>query len=88
LTPKEGVGRALLQQGARWLPKGEPEEVQIHDFIDPEEPKAIPYGFMMSPGTGWVNVGCDHDTASFAVARYGVGGKYMGREVYPEACIS
>ena len=40
---KELVGR-YDNKGRRWLPKGEPEEVKIHDFIDPEEPKAIPHG--------------------------------------------
>lgn len=34
---------------------------------------------------GWVNVGCDHDTASFAVASIRRWWWNMGQEVYPEA---
>ena len=30
--------------GREWLPKGSPEEVKVHDFIDPEKGKGFPYG--------------------------------------------
>lgn len=40
---KELIGR-YSNKGRQWRPHGEPEKVKIHDFIDPEEPKAIPYG--------------------------------------------
>ena len=40
---KELIGR-YYNKGRRWLPEGEPEEVKVHDFIDPGESKAIPYG--------------------------------------------
>ena len=39
----------------------------------------------MGPNTGWVNVGCDHDTASFAVETIRRWWSSMGREVYPDA---
>jgi len=82
---KELVGR-YYNKGRRWLPKGEPEEVKIHDFIDPEEPKAIPYGiYDVARNLGWVNGGCDHDTASFAVASIRRWWRCMGGEVYPKA---
>jgi hypothetical protein len=83
---KELVGR-YYNKGRRWLPKGEPEEVKVHDFIDPEEPsKAIPYGiYDIAQNKGWVNVGCDHDTASFAVASIRRWWSSMGSHVYPEA---
>jgi hypothetical protein len=32
-----------------WLPKGSPEEVKVHDFIDPEKGKGIPYS-VYGPG--------------------------------------
>jgi hypothetical protein len=82
---KELVGR-YYNKGRRWLPKGEPEEVKVHDFIDPKETKAIPYGiYDVAKNLGWVNVGCDHDTASFAVASIRRWWRSMGSQVYPQA---
>lgn len=40
---KELIGQ-YAQKGRKWRPHGQPEEVRIHDFIDPRTPKAIPYG--------------------------------------------
>ena len=54
--------------GKTWRPKGSQERVQVHDFIDDKVGKAIPYGvYDVGRDQGWVNVGCDADTASFAV---------------------
>jgi transposase len=82
---KELVGQ-FKNGGKEWQPKGEPERVQIHDFASPEFPKVVPYGvYDIGKNMGWVNVGMDHDTASFAVAsirRWWFG---MGREIYPRA---
>lgn len=82
---KELVGN-FKNGGKEWQPKGEPEKVEIHDFASPEIPQIIPYGvYDIGKNMGWVNVGTDHDTASFAVAsirRWWFG---MGREVYPNA---
>jgi transposase len=82
---KELVGQ-FKNVGKEWQPKGEPEQVEIHDFASPEFPKVIPYGvYDIGKNMGWVNVGTDHDTASFAVAsirRWWFG---MGREIYPRA---
>lgn len=80
---KELVGN-FKNGGKEWQPKREPEKVEIHDFASPEFPKVIPYGvYDIGKNMGWINVGTDHDTASFAVAsirRWWVG---MGREIYP-----
>ena len=82
---KELIGR-YYNKGRQWQPQGEPEKVKIHDFIDPKEPKAIPYGiYDLGRNEGWVNVGCDHDTASFAVASIHRWWRSMGKEQYPEA---
>ena len=82
---KELVGQ-YYNKGRRWRPRGEPEEVRVHDFIDPGESKAIPYGiYDVAKNQGWVNVGCDHDTAGFAVASIRRWWCSMGSEVYPEA---
>jgi transposase len=82
---KELIGR-YANKGRQWRPRGSPEKVKIHDFIDPEEPKAIPYGiYDLARNQGWVNVGCDHDTASFAVASIRRWWQSMGRKEYPRS---
>ena len=41
--------------------------MKVHDFLDTELGKAIPYGvYDISENQGWVSVGIDHDTARFA----------------------
>ena len=40
---KELVGE-FKNGGREWQPKGEPEEVHVHDFPDEELGKVIPYG--------------------------------------------
>lgn len=80
---KELVGH-YHNKGATWRPKGEPEKVLVHDFIDPEVPKAIPYGvYDIGKNQGWVNVGCDHDTATFAMESIRRWWRKMGQPVYP-----
>ena len=65
---KELVG-AYKNGGKEWRPGGDPEQVKLHDFIDPALGKANPYGvYDLATDTGWVSVGTDHDTAAFAVA--------------------
>ncbi len=82
---KELVG-AFKNGGREWQPKGEPEVVHVHDFPDPKLGKSIPYGiFDMGRNTGWVTVGRDHDTATFAVACLRRWWEAMGRVVYPRA---
>ena len=82
---KELIGR-YYNKGRQWRPQGKAEKVQIHDFIDPEEPKAIPYGiYDLARNEGWVNVGCDHDTASFAVGSIRRWWRSMGKEPYSQA---
>lgn len=82
---KELVGQ-FKNSGREWQPKGEPEEVDVHDFPDPHLGKVIPYGvFDLSQNEGWVSVGIDHDTAQFAVQAIGRWWKKMGAKRYPEA---
>jgi hypothetical protein len=62
---KEPVG-IFKNGGGEWERKGKPQEVEIHDFATPESPKVIPYGiYDIGKNMGWVNVGCDHDTAYY-----------------------
>jgi len=63
---KELVGN-FRNGGREWQPQGEPDEVLVHDFMDKELGKAIPYGvYDVTENQGWVSVGIDHDTARFA----------------------
>jgi transposase len=82
---KELVGE-FKNGGQEWQPKGQPEPVNVHDFPDPRVDKAIPYGiYDVGRNSGWVTVGRDHDTASFAVASLHRWWKVVGLQVYPEA---
>jgi len=82
---KELVGN-FKNNGREWRPKNSPEEVAVHDFVDPELGRAIPYGvYDIGANTGWVSVGIDHDTASFAVNTIRRWWYTMGKERYPSA---
>ena len=82
---KELVG-TFKNGGREWQPQGEPERVNVHDFPDRTVGKAIPYGvYDLTANAGWVTVGQDHDTASFAVATLRRWWATMGRETYPDA---
>ena len=82
---KELVGN-FRNGGREWRPKGEPEKVLVHDFKDKELGKAIPYGvYDLTANNGWVGVGVDHDTASFAAETVRRWWERMGRRAYPDA---
>lgn len=81
---KELVGEFKVG-GQEWQPKGEPVRVKVHDFPEPAG-KAIPYGiYDLERNAGWVSVGQDHDTASFAVESLRRWWQGDGRPAYPEA---
>lgn len=82
---KERVGD--FKNGGRELrPKGNPEKVRVYDFEIPELGKVAPYGiYDQTRNAGWVNVGTDHDTATFAVESIRKWWITMGREAYPKA---
>ena len=82
---KELVGD--FKNGGRELrPMGEPEKVRVHDFIIPELGRANPYGvYDITNNTGWVSVGVDHDTATFAVESIRRWWNTMGKDVYSTA---
>ena len=82
---KELVGQ-FKNVGREWLPRGEPERVNVHDFMDKDLGKAIPYGvYDVAADAGWVTVGTDHDTAEFAVATIATWWRKAGSAAYPEA---
>ncbi|MGH7494725.1 MAG: ISAzo13 family transposase [bacterium] len=85
-TKKKGLVGNFKNNGRDWRPKGSPEEVAVHDFVDPELGRAIPYGiYDIGTNTGWVSVGIEHDTAGFAVHAIRRWWDTMGKERYPSA---
>ena len=82
---KELVGN-YKNGGREWHRKGEAPEVNGHDFPSPDVPRAHPYGvYDLARNRGFVNVGTDHDTATFAVASIRKWWMAQGRRAYPNA---
>ncbi len=87
-TKKKELVGDFKNGGRVWRRKGEPDRVRVHDFIirAPGHGKAIPYGiYDLRRDEGWVSVGIDHDTASFAVNAIRRWWREMGRDAYPRA---
>jgi len=79
---KELVGN-FKNGGQELRPQGDPEKVLVHDFVIPELGRAIPYGvYDLGSNSGWVSVGIDHDTATFAVESIRRWWRSMGRPLY------
>ena len=79
---KEKVGN-FKNQGQSWRPKGRPIEVNVYDFPDLAEGKAIPYGtYDVTRNEGFVNVGIDHETSEFAIESIRRWWKYCGQKNY------
>ncbi|MFE3639340.1 ISAzo13 family transposase [Streptomyces sp. NPDC059168] len=82
---KEALG-AYAVAGREWHRSGEPVRVRAHDFPEKGAQKAVPYGiYDLAADTGWVSVGCDGDTAAFAVATLRRWWEGEGRHRYPDA---
>jgi len=85
-TKKKELVGSFKNNGREWRPKGIPEEVKVHDFIDPKLGRAVPYGvYDINNNVGWVSVGTDHDTACFAVNAIRRWWKMMGKRRHPQA---
>jgi hypothetical protein len=85
-TKKKELVGDFKNAGREWRPHGQPEDVRVHDFIDRQKGKVIPYGvYDILNNQGWVNVGIDHDTAQFAVNSIRRWWKRMGRRRFPRA---
>ena len=70
--------------GREWRPKGDPEQVRVHDSLIKELGRAVPYGvYDLADDAGWVSVGVDHDTAAFAVQTIRRWWEDVGRVRYP-----
>ena len=82
---KEAVGN-FRNGGKELSPEKDPLKVNVYDFVDKELGKVNPYGVYDSTNNvGWVNVGIDHDTASFAVESIRRWWYMMGCISYPDA---
>jgi transposase len=85
-TKKKELVGDFKNSGQDRRPQGKPEKVRVHDFVIPELGRAAPYGiYDLAQNTGWVSVGIDHDTASFAVATIRRWWYAMGQEKYPHS---
>lgn len=80
---KELIGN-FKNNGREWQPKGRTEIVNVYDFKNLSDGKAAPYGvYDILKNTGFVNVGIDHDTASFAVESIRRWWNMVGKKIYP-----
>jgi hypothetical protein len=85
-TKKKELVGDFKNGGREYRPKGQPEPVRVHDFLIPELGRAAPYGvYDIADNAGWVSLGIDHDTASFAVNAIRRWWQAMGRARYPQA---
>ncbi len=82
-TKKKELVGDFKNNGREWHPKGLPEEVRVHDFIDPKLGRAAPYGvYDLGDNSGWVSVGMDNDTAAFAANTIRRWWQTMGEQKY------
>jgi transposase len=85
-TKKKELVGDFKNAGREWRPKGSPEAVRVHDFLIKQLGRAVPYGvYDIGENAGWVSVGIDHDTASFAVNAIRRWWQTMGQVRYPDA---
>jgi hypothetical protein len=85
-TKKKELVGDFKNAGREYHRKGQPEEVRVHDFPIPEFGRVSPYGvYDITENAGWVGVGIDHDTASFAVHAIRRWWSTMGQPRYPTA---
>ncbi len=87
-TKKKELIGPYKNNGTSWRPEGEPELVKVYDVIDKDKEKGrvSPYGvYDIGSNTGWVSVGTDHDTASFAVETIRRWWNTMGKPRYMNA---
>jgi len=80
---KELIGN-FKNGGSDYRPKGDPHRVNVHDFVDKELGKVVPYGvYDVGANAGWVSLGITADTAEFAVNTIRTWIERVGRSRYP-----
>ena len=81
---KEPIG-PYKNAGSDYRPKGCPDPVKVHDFVDAELGKVVPYGvYDIAANAGCVSVGIDNDTAQFSVNSIRRWLDLMGWDRYPD----
>ncbi len=81
---KENIGE-YKNQGREWRPEKHPREVNVHDFIDKDLGKVVPYGiYDLQYNKGWVSLGIDNDTAQFAVHAIRTWYHQVGKVLYKD----
>ena len=81
---KEPIG-CYKNGGSDYRPEGCPDQVNVHDFVDKELGKVVPYGvYDIAANAGCVSVGIDNDTAQFSVNSIRCWLDVMGCDRYPE----
>jgi hypothetical protein len=84
-TKKKELLGAYKNGGSDYRRVGCPDKVNVHDFVDKDLGKAIPYGvYDIAANAGCVSVGISNDTAQFAVNSIRCWLDTMGRERYPD----
>ena len=84
-TKKKELIGTYKNGGSDYRPEGCPDKVNVHDFVDKDLGKAIPYGvYDIAANAGCVSVGISNDTAQFAVNSIRRWLDTMGRERYPD----
>lgn len=85
-TKKKELVGPYKNGGVELRAKGDPQDVTVHDFVDPDKGRAAPYGvYDLQQNEAWVSVGLSHDTGEFAVHTIRTWWKEMGVAKYPDA---
>jgi hypothetical protein len=89
-TKKKELVGDFKNAGREWRPEGDPEEVQVYDFLSKAIGRAVPYGvYDIAANAGWVSVGMNHDTSAFAVQTIRRWWHEVGCKRYPDAkCLT
>jgi len=85
-TKKKELVGDFKNNGRELRPRGNPEQVRVHDFKIPELGKVAPYGvYDIAANHGWVSVGISADTGAFAVESIRRWWYRLGKPRYPNA---
>jgi hypothetical protein len=80
---KEPIG-SYKNAGSDYRLEGCPDQVNVHDFVDKQLGKVVPYGvYDIAANAGCVSVGIDNDTAQFSVNSIRRWLDLMGHARYP-----
>jgi hypothetical protein len=87
-TKQKEPGGEFNNGGHEWAKRGEPVEVNTHDFSSYAKGKATPYGvYDITHNEGYVSVGISADTAAFAASSILAWWQHLGLKRHPNAEI-